>query len=536
MKGLLTSLLTVLTFTSLQAQGLTTMPPRLVIGLTIDQLRSDYMQAFSSLYGEHGLKRLMKEGRFYRNAYYNFANPDEASSIASLYTGADPAVNGIIGNRWLDRSTLISREAADDSGYIGFYTDDNSSPEQLLVSTFTDELKIATGGKALVFSLSSNRNEAIFGAGHAGDLALWLNDGTAKWCSSTYYKNFPAYVTTYNTQQGLDKTISKLVWSPVLPAWRYKYLTTEWTEKPFSYKMEDKKAVNGKYLKVKSSPFVNDEINQMLSVILQNEPLGLDNIPDVLSLTYYAGNYDHQSARELPMEMQDTYVRLDQSVAQLLDMIDKKVGLRNTLIFVTSTGYTDSDQKAPAEYHIPSGDFHIERCSALLNMYLNVIYGQGTYVEAYDGLQIYLNHKLIESKKLTLRDVTDKAIDFLRQFSGVSDVYSSYSFITASAAPEVEYLRNAYNRLHSGDLEVSVLPGWTVINPKNSLDTKNIRNAYMPAPLILLGADVKPAIIDTSVSLDRLAPTISSSLRIRAPNGCGVLPIEDVYKIENNRN
>ncbi len=60
MKGLLTSLITVLTFTGLQAQSLPT-APKLVVGLTIDQLRTDYLEAFSSLYGERGFKRLWKE-------------------------------------------------------------------------------------------------------------------------------------------------------------------------------------------------------------------------------------------------------------------------------------------------------------------------------------------------------------------------------------------------------------------------------------------------------------------------------------------
>ena len=64
MKGLLTSLITVLTFTGLQAQSLPT-APKLVVGLTIDQLRTDYLEAFSSLYGERGFKRLWEKREEY---------------------------------------------------------------------------------------------------------------------------------------------------------------------------------------------------------------------------------------------------------------------------------------------------------------------------------------------------------------------------------------------------------------------------------------------------------------------------------------
>ena len=86
MKGLLTSLITVLTFTGLQAQSLPS-APKLVVGLTIDQLRTDYLEAFSSLYGEKGFKRLWKEGRVFHNAEYTFCGVDRASAIAAIYSG-----------------------------------------------------------------------------------------------------------------------------------------------------------------------------------------------------------------------------------------------------------------------------------------------------------------------------------------------------------------------------------------------------------------------------------------------------------------
>ena len=66
------------------------------------------------------------------------------------------------------------------------------------------------------------------------------------------------------------------------------------------------------------------------------------------------------------MEIQDMYVRLDNSIGDLLDLIDRKVGLNNTLFFITSTGYTDVDPKDPEQYKIPGGEFHIKRCGALL--------------------------------------------------------------------------------------------------------------------------------------------------------------------------
>lgn len=118
---ILTSLLTVFVITGLQAQ---TGPavPRLVVGLTIDQLRADYIEAFSALYGERGFKRLLKEGRIYTDAEYDFINVDRSSATAAVYTGTSPYYNGIPGNRWMDRSTLRLVKSVDDQAFIGVYT------------------------------------------------------------------------------------------------------------------------------------------------------------------------------------------------------------------------------------------------------------------------------------------------------------------------------------------------------------------------------------------------------------------------------
>ena len=257
--------------------------------------------------------------------------------------------------------------------------------------------------------------------------------------------------------------------------------------------------------------------------------IGRDFIPDLLNLAYYAGNYDHQPSSAYPMEMQDMYVRLDNTLGELLDMIDRKVGLDNTLFFITSTGYTDPEPLDDKKYRIPTGEFHIKRCAALLNLYLAAIYGEGQYVEAYHEHEIYLNHKLIEQKQLNLPEILERSSEFLVQFSGVKDVYSSQRMQLGSWTPDVERIKNRYNASCSGDLWIEVLPGWSVVRD-HSLDTKVVRNIYHSAPLIFMGWDVKPATIFTPIKIGRIAPTITHFMRIRAPNAATLAPIMDIRK------
>lgn len=527
MKGrILTSLLAMMAIAGLQAQEIPAVP-KLVVGLTIDQLRMEYVEAFSAMYGERGFKRLWKEGRVYRNAEYDFVNVDKSSAVAAIYTGTSPSLNGIVGNVWLDRSTLGVIGCVDDPNYMGNYTPECSSPARLKVSNLSDELMIATSGVAEVYSIAPTREMAVLSAGHASKGAFWINDETGKWSGTTYYENFPSWVSSYNDRQGLDFRISEMAWGPYLPVTAYKYLTTETKQVTFKHKFDDER--RNKYRKFKTSPYVNEEVNRLVNACLNATPVGQDFVPDLLNLAYYAGNYDHKPASELPMEMQDAYVRLDANLAELLDIIDRKVGLNNTLFFLTSTGYADPEPIDAPQYRIPHGEFHIKRCAALLNLYLAALYGEGQYVEAHHEQEIYLNHKLIEQKQLNLPEILARSSEFLVQFSGVKDVYSSQRLMLGAWTPELGKVKNRYYAESSGDLWIEVLPGWTIVR-EHSLDSRVVRNVYTSAPLIFMGWDVRPEIIHAPVKVGHIAPTLTHFMRIRAPNASSLPPLSDIRK------
>ena len=288
MKGLLTSLITVLTFTGLQAQSLPS-APKLVVGLTIDQLRTDYLEAFSSLYGEKGFKRLWKEGRVFHNAEYTFCGVDRASAIAAIYSGTTPSMNGIISQRWMDASTLRPVNSTDDTAFMGYYTDQTAAPTKLLTSTIADELKIATQGKGLVYAIAPDCDAALFAAGHAGNGAFWLNPNTGKWSGTTYYGEFPWWASQYNDRQAIDFRIAGMTWEPVFPRGMYTFLP-DWRDILFKYKFDDDR--NNKYRRFIASPFVNDEVNALAEEALNKSSIGMDDITDLLALTYYAGKVE----------------------------------------------------------------------------------------------------------------------------------------------------------------------------------------------------------------------------------------------------
>lgn len=517
---ILTSLVAALALASAEAQIAPTVP-RLVVSILIDQLRTDYMEAFLPLYGERGFKRLLQEGRVYTQAEYPFSHPDRASSTACFYSGTSPYNNGVVGEMWMNRNTLRPLYCVDDATYSGNLTTEASSPCQLGVSTWVDELKVATEGRALAYSISPFRDAAVFSAGHAADGAFWLNDLTGQWCSTSYYGTYPNWAVAYDQYKSLGKRIGNITWTPLNDlVGNFNYFVSGGMNKPFRHTFSGSR----RFRAFKTSACVNEEVNRFALHCLQSTALGLDGVTDFLGVTYYAGNYDHLPPSEAPIELQDTYVRLDRDLGAFIDALEQKVGAGNVLFVVTSTGYADEESADLSKYRIPTGTFNMDRAAALLNMYLMAVYGQGQYVETTYGAELYLNHKLIENKQLSLTEVLGRSQDLLIQMSGVKDVYTSQRLALGAWTPGINRIRNSYNPKCSGDILIEVAPGWHRVNEELQ-ESKLVRESYMSFPLFFLGCNIPTQVVSTPVTVDCVAPTLAQFMRIRAPNACSAAPL-----------
>ena len=503
---------------AVSAMAQTLAVPRLVVGISIDQLRSDYLNAFMPLYGDGGFKLLLEKGQVYSNVQYQHSPIDRASAVATIVTGTVPYNHGIIAEEWLNRAELHSSYCVDDRKYKGVETSDFSSPKNLLVSTIGDELKAATRGKGLVYSVAPNRDAAILAAGHAADWALWIDNQTGRWAGTTYYGDAPAWM-RYLENNGIAGRISSVAWKPysdTAGGYNY-YLTT--TQKPFSHNFTG----DSKYRVFKTSGLVNEEMTKAARYCLENGSAGMDEVTDFLSVCYYAGGFAGTTATTT--ELQDTYQRLDEEIAHLLKKIDELVGLDKTLIYLTSTGYDDiGTAEDLTKYRIPTGEFNINRCATLLTMYLCAIFGNGQYVESYYGNQVYLNHKLLEQKQLKLAEVLGHCEDFLFQFSGVRDVFTAHRITQGAWTPGISTIRNGFNPKCSGDILIQVQPGWNLVNEDRH--TKKLqRDSFFEFPLIFFGYTIKAEKVDVPVTVDCIAPTVAHHIRIRAPNACSASPL-----------
>ncbi len=498
--------------------------PSLVVGIIIDQLRSDYIELLQSQYGEKGFNRLMRDGAYFQNVDFGVPRLDATSATAILLTGAYPNINGITADKVYNPLVKKSEFILSDPKTIGNFTNETFSPRNLVVSTLADELRMDNNGMGYVYAIAPNPQQSIIMAGHAGNCGFWINDHTGKWATTTFYKDAPSFMQTRNYQHPLDARLDTMSWTPLLPLKDYTFAPDQ--SKYYSYRYIFAPNDKNRIQQFKKSALVNEEVTSVAIDHLKNLSLGKRNQLDMLNIAYTATPYENTTDSDGRIELQDTYLRLDAQLARLMDYIDKNVGLQNTLIYVASTGYYDEVRRTDAKFNIPTGEFFPARAVSLLNMYLMAVYGNGNWVDGYDQQQIYLNRVLIKEKNIDLKEARSKASEFLRQMSGVAAAYTIDEIINNPVGEQ----EKRYNRItaiaHDGDVRIEIMPGWTVEDNTRQSTTKSkqVRASAISAPIFILAPQVQKQKITSVTDATLLAPTVARILRIRSPNAASAIP------------
>jgi len=313
--------------------------PKLVVGIVVDQMRFDYLYKYLPYYGKGGFRRLMNEGSNFTFAHYNYDATKTAPGHASIYTGTTPFFNGIIANDWYDRVTGKNVNAVADPNYksVGSLDDEGqASPNKLRSTTITDQLKLATKKRSKVFSISLKNRAAVLPGGHMPDGVFWYNMNTGDFVTSSYYmKSLPKWVDEFNKKKLSDKYLAK-GWKLFLPEDKYSISAPD--ESPsesdqfneghtsFPHTFENVK-FEDRYRVLPNTPFGDDLVAELSKAALINENLGKGIWTDFLAISFSSPDFMGHDYGTESYEIQDAYLRLDASIADLLSTLDKTIGI-----------------------------------------------------------------------------------------------------------------------------------------------------------------------------------------------------------------
>jgi hypothetical protein len=530
-KQLALSILSAFAFLSLNAQHKgyrTHTPPKVVIGIVVENMRPDYVDRYWNKFGNDGFRRLYSQGLVVTNMKLSQHTQNYASGTATLFTGVYPSGHGIIDETWYDRFRMKEVHCIADDYYFTVGADSrsgNASPKKLTASTVGDNLKLFSMDRSKVYSIAMNPESAILSAGHAADAAWWFDPVSGRMISSSFYVNtFPEWARDFNMVSQGDK-YSGRTWIPLYPENSYTEslpdnhpLELGYGEKnnTFPHTMNRLVRRSESFNPIKTTPFANTIIREFAISLLENEPVGTDDIPDLVTVVFSSMDYEHSGFGPASMEMQDLYLRMDQDIAELIGFAEKRYGKSNVTFFLTA----NKSASYPVNYlkevfNMPVGTFSPESAFALLNSFLNITYGEARWIEHLSGQQVYLDHKLIEKNNIDLKEIRTQIADFLTQFEGVKVALPAHLLEQGGSdngALSGLYRTYMFNR--SGDILYILNEGW---QPAYKFRKVNYTD-QIHIPAVFYGAGINPLVVNTPYEAIDLAATISEILQISPPD------------------
>ena len=317
-----------------------TAAPKLVVGVMVDQMRWDFIYRYQRRYGEGGFKRILREGFSCENTHIPYAQTVTAAGHASVYTGSVPALNGMVGNEWYDRS--LKRDmycVEDDSVKIvgGSGKGEPMSPKNLISTTITDELELATNFKSKVVAIAIKDRGSILAAGHAADAAYWYEPNSGNFVSSTWYMSaLPNWAVAFNQRRVVD-SFYKMNWALSHPLETYVQSDKDnpvYKKNTFPRKLENNIGKN--FGPISSTPWGNTLTLGFSKAALEAEELGKDSVTDFLAISLSSPDYIGHTFGPNSVEIEDTYIKLDKEIADFLSYLDQKVGKGQYLFFMTA--------------------------------------------------------------------------------------------------------------------------------------------------------------------------------------------------------
>src|SRR5438445_5908628 len=351
--------------------------PRLVVVITVDQLRPDYLDRYrSQLTG--GLALLLKQGAVFTEAYQDHAVTETAPGHSTILSGRWPAHTGIVRN-----TAGVQDSTAPLVGATGL----GASPARFRGTAHFDWLKAAEPG-ARALSVSGKDRGAILPLGRAKEQVYWYAGGYFP--PSRYYRDsLPEWVRVFNGRR-IPFKAAGANWNLLLPARAYPEPDSEPYEnsgKDFTFPHRlspDSARAALEYLAVPSMDSLT------LAFALEGvRALGLgsrgavDLLSVSLSTTDYVGHAYGPDSREI----HDQVVRLDRYLGRFLEQLFVRYGRNNVLVVLTADhGVTPYPERSRALGHPGAVRVIPDTIIQSLNAALDQRAGGGDWLQFESGM------------------------------------------------------------------------------------------------------------------------------------------------------
>jgi predicted AlkP superfamily pyrophosphatase or phosphodiesterase len=529
--------------------------PRLVLQLTVDGLRADLLTRNIDHLGGGGFRYLLDSGVVFANAHYQHANTETIVGHATLATGAQPAVHGMLGNVWYDAGADALSYNVEDPEHLplpvradattGEQVDPaqrlartkGRSPRALLAETVADKLLTFNAGRSKVFGISGKDRSAIVMAGHGGK-AFWMSTDSGDFVTTSYYYDaYPSWVAAWNAErkaEGLAEEFWKLLDD------RTRYAMAHQDDRsyesdldgygrvfPHRFGRSDSKLL---YTQVLASPYGDALLADFAKALVAGESLGDDSIPDYLSVSFSGVDAVNHFFGPASLETEDMVRQLDRTLADFLSFIDRRVGLEHTLIVLSADHGMPEAPEYVSSLGAPAGRLWPATIVDAAQRLGREAFGLDEVVKFYYRPFLYLRAEHIEAAGLDPETVREGLARLLTRVPGIHVAVTRSSLEQLTDRDLAARIRNNLHRDREGDIYIVQEPYWFNFDPGPVAVMHGSPWKYdTHVPVIFAGSRVATGVVYRPIQPADVAPTLAALLGMSPPASAQGTVLPEVF-------
>ena len=511
--------------------------PKLVVFLSVDQLRPDYFERYGHLF-TGGFKRLYTQGIVYTNADLNYASSETGPGHATLGTGCYPGKNGILGNEWIDPNTKKTIYCVEDSLAKKVEGDGGGfSPRNLVVSAIGDWLK-EKSKKSKVVSVSAKDRAAILMGGMKADFVFWYGKKNGAMVTSDYYMtSLPDWAKKFNASGWIDKNVPD-AWTKSLPESIYTVIgpdefvaEQQWGDNssfPHLFTPEKKSE------QIMGTPYGDFFLIDFALTAIKAEQLGKRGMTDVLCMSLSNCDYVGHGYGPDSHELLDLLVNTDKALGKFFEELDNSVGKENYIVALSADHavcplpeYSVQYRNIPAKRYIYATDIKpkLDSLSSLLKYELNT--SEDVIIK-----NSFINYTLATKDGWDSLNLEREITKGLLAIDAFVDVYFRHELIgnVPSDKPFIQKYRNSYYAPRGEDFQYRIREHCIISSRSNGTTHGSPYSYDTHIPLIFWWNSAVPQKISREVHSADAAPTLAKFAGFSFPKNLDGIPLREVVK------
>lgn len=511
--------------------------PKLVILISVDQMRADYLERFKGDF-TGGLKRLIEQGTLFRNATLNYSPSETGPGHASISTGCYPGKTGILANDWIDPATRKEIYCVEDTSAEKVNTEGGGfSPKNLEVTAIGDWLKLGSP-RSKVIAVSAKDRAAILMGGQHADYAFWYDAQSGHMVTSEYYtQTEPEWVRSFNKSNwikhhvpdawttlhrskyydkfGPDTLVGEMIWNGS-------------TAFPHPFSQKNKKE------QILKSPYGDMLVLDFAAKALAEEHLGQRNHVDLLCISLSCTDYIGHAFGPNSHEMADQMMRLDAMLGTFISNAERIVG-KGTILLALSADhgvlplpeYTVSVEHKFSRRIVPQNT--INPAIEALDHSLGAAMGTSDHIIQSKA---FLNYAVAAKAGVDSLELERRVKVGLMAIDGIADVYFRREILDTLTPPRpfLDIVRRGYFPPRGKDFIVRFCENCLVSSSKTGTSHGSPYLYDTHVPLVFWGNGIHSKQSGQNVHTVDIAPTLAKLLKIQIPVNVDGHPLDEVVQ------